>query len=280
MVGGSCCPNCGSPANRSYCAECGQLQREADLSVRAWFRDVLQELTGTDSRVRATLHSLVTSPGALALAWTQGRRRAHLSPSGLYLISAAVFVGITAAFSVSPLAPDQSDIESRGPVIQGVTGAVAGWMDAADGEAAVNTVELSELQDRAARWMSTAFRWMLLVVMVPALALLTKALLGRPSDYVATHLVFSLHVHSFLLLLSASALLLFGLAAHVAYPSFRDGSYFVVPIGLGWYLFSGARLLFMRGRLSTALRACVALALYGFSLALAVTLVGIAATLA
>ena len=280
VLGDSPCRNCGSPCNRAYCCECGQRQGEVDLSVRAWFRDVLDELTGADNRLRSTLRSLLTTPGTLALNWTQGRRSAYLSPSGLYLISAAVFVGVTALFSGGPLASHGPGVEPQGPIITGVMGAVRGWAEAPDGELTVDGVDLSELQDRAARWMSATFRWMLLVVMVPALALLTKALLGRREDYLATHLVFSLHLHSFLLLLTASTLLVLDLVARVTQPSVRDASYLVVPIGLGWYLFSGARLLFKRGRLSIVLRAVVALTLYGAGLAVAVTLVGIAAATA
>jgi len=180
-------------------------------------------------------------------------------------------------FSGGPLALDEPGVESRGPLVAGAMGAVAGWLDAAADELTADEAELSELQNRAARWMSAAFRWMLLVVMVPALALLTRWLLGRRGDYLAMHLVFSLHLHSFLLLLSAASLVVFGLVGHVTHPSVRDASYVVVPLGVAWYLISGGRLLFKRGRFSTALRAGVVLVVYVGGLAVAVSLVGIAA---
>ena len=165
------CPNCGAEVATSHCGHCGQAQSEPLLTVAAWIREAFEEVTSLDGRLVRSVGLLLVHPGRLDLEWRRGRRKSYVSPTRLYVVSAALF------FLVSTVAPAPGALLSTGRPSQGAlldmvqrVVAVASADGAESTTIGVGGQDLRALQEKAARWMSASFKWVMILGMVPALA--------------------------------------------------------------------------------------------------------------
>ncbi|MFO0583422.1 MAG: DUF3667 domain-containing protein [Anaeromyxobacter sp.] len=85
------CPNCGGLAPARFCPACGQDQRALRVPFRRVVADALDEALSLDSRLAHTLPALFLRPGAASLAWREGKRASHTSPTKLYLLASFLF---------------------------------------------------------------------------------------------------------------------------------------------------------------------------------------------
>jgi hypothetical protein len=87
------CPNCGEPNSGKYCTCCGQKRlHDGDLSLKHAWHHVLHETLHLDGKIFATMKSLFTEPGQIALDFIEGRRARHVHPLGLFLFLSTFFV--------------------------------------------------------------------------------------------------------------------------------------------------------------------------------------------
>ncbi len=96
--------------------------------------------------------------------------------------------------------------------------------------------------------------WMV-VLMMPALALILKLLYIRRGHYYVEHLVFSFHYHAFAFLL-VSVLLMLG----YWFPGYFDSGEVAIPLGmLGivLYLYKAMRRFYRQGRIKTFIKFCI-----------------------
>ena len=85
------CTNCGADKHGEFCAACGQNSRDY---LRSAFRvgyDFLTEVFDVDGRLFRTLGYLLTRPGYLSREFTLGRRARYVSPGRLYLLISLTF---------------------------------------------------------------------------------------------------------------------------------------------------------------------------------------------
>ena len=86
------CPTCRTPRFTRYCAECGESPpNPRDLTVRGLLRQIVSSFTSIDGRLLRSFRCLLTSPGALTIAYVDGRRKPYLGPFQLFLIANVVF---------------------------------------------------------------------------------------------------------------------------------------------------------------------------------------------
>ena len=85
------CPNCGNERSFSFCAHCGQNDRDFIRSLPSLLRDVLHETLDVDSRTFRTLKLLVIQPGELSAEFSRNRRAHYSSPIRLYLFFSLLF---------------------------------------------------------------------------------------------------------------------------------------------------------------------------------------------
>ena len=86
------CPTCNREVVTPFCAECGERPLVArDLTLRGLFAQLFHALSSIDGRVIRSLRCLVNRPGALTLAYVQGRRVAWVGPFQLFLIANVLF---------------------------------------------------------------------------------------------------------------------------------------------------------------------------------------------
>ena len=85
------CPNCGFPATRNYCAECGQqthLHKETFWSLIVHF---VGHYFHYDSKFWQTMKTLWFSPGKLTQAYWNKQRARYIAPISLYIFISFVY---------------------------------------------------------------------------------------------------------------------------------------------------------------------------------------------
>ena len=89
--GGNRCSNCNAPLSGPYCHICGQ--RDDDLRRPIWtfFRELLDAIFDTDSKIIKTILLLVFMPGGLSRDFMEGKRARYLPPFRLYVVLLFVF---------------------------------------------------------------------------------------------------------------------------------------------------------------------------------------------
>ncbi len=149
------CANCGEPLAGAYCAACGQRDQPLRQPVHRFLVQSATEFFGVDGRVWSTLGALLFRPGALTVAYVEGRRRRYLRPLRVYLTSTLLFFVLLALLDP---AERLRETFSQGTVAPDSTVVVADHLAeveaniAADPErAAAAAAEVDSLRARAAR---------------------------------------------------------------------------------------------------------------------------------
>ena len=227
------CPGCGSTATASYCANCGQRQGERVLSVRALFRDVLEDQFSVNSALPRTLRALFFRPGLLTADYLRLRISPYVPPFRLYLVVSVLFFVALAFRAAQPIVftgEDRSAIareyaeardslqaqRARGEEPLRLTFGVTGdptsdnWADALEvnlGNERLNRAveaRLMQLRDLPlTQAMSVLAREIVeqipkaMFLLLPFYALLLKLLYIRSGRYYVEHFIFALHIHAF-----------------------------------------------------------------------------------
>lgn len=85
------CSDCGAALAGPYCAACGQKVEPLRQPAHHFVRDAAAEVVSYDGRVWRTFAALLVRPGALTVAYAQGRRQRYLRPLRVYLTSTLLF---------------------------------------------------------------------------------------------------------------------------------------------------------------------------------------------
>ncbi len=92
------CLNCGAPlpAGAGWCCYCGQkVPKQLVPTLRELLLDGIETLFNLDHRIWRTLWALFR-PGALTLAWLEGKRARYYPPFRIFFVSALVFFALNA----------------------------------------------------------------------------------------------------------------------------------------------------------------------------------------
>lgn len=107
------CSNCGATLTGPFCHICGQRDDDFKRPIWSLFREILDNVFSSDSRLFKTLFLLVLVPGGLTRAFAQGRRAQFVPPLRLYITVSIMFFVIVAIADVLIL-----DIDVRPRVTQ------------------------------------------------------------------------------------------------------------------------------------------------------------------
>jgi hypothetical protein len=182
------CANCGSERIGAYCAECGQAQQDARVALGPVLKEFWDELFSLNGRLVRTLAVLLTRPGFLSREWKEGRRARYTSPLRIYLLASLVFFSVS-FFLGLPIGSLSLDLGQFGTDLGNSS------------EALVNQLMATRMQ---------GFLTLGAALAVPLLALWMQLQRHRSGLLYVDHLVFSVHLHSFaLLVLTLAYVLLF-----------------------------------------------------------------------
>ena len=274
------CLNCGTQMGSEtlFCPHCGQkrLERE-DMSFRHLIGESFLDYFHFDSKFFRTIVPLVIRPGKLSLEFMIGKRKSYVEPFRLFLVISIIYFlllpfgqendvntqkKLKAATKGMNLYQESDDIQRTkvtfkdGPVtIQGQDSAKK-EIDSIGLKAYVNKkypkegplvklflrqaykIMINSGQSMSAIIEHTASKMVFLLI--PVFALLLKLLYIRRKRLYFEHLIFSLHIHSFIFLIMILSLLT-GYFLHVsiflvvlvamAYALLAMKSYYAQPFG-------------------------------------------------
>jgi hypothetical protein len=271
------CTNCGADKHGEFCAVCGQNSRDY---LRSAFRvgyDFLTEVFDVDGRLFRTLGYLLAKPGYLSREFTLGRRARYVSPGRLYLLISLTFffvlsltggdvtidsgsgAELSASLREDPElqrifqrlpTPERERVEKllreRGVDVETV---FDGAIEAApEADPTVSSALEQKLLERGIGILEDpqqAYQNVLgnlpfaMFVMLPLLAVFMK--IFYPGHFYAEHLVFSLHLHSFvfivftvLALTPSEVVAQSGELSHANPWEWLDGTLLLVCYGYGY----------------------------------------------
>lgn len=171
------CRNCGLRLVGRYCHGCSQDQEEGSPGLMGWIAETFEELTSIEGRTLRSIGALLTKPGALTAAWSDGQRLSYTRPLRVFLFALVLLLFVRSVLGSGP---------------GFLPSAILGILEGASGpEAGVDQLAVLSQTDRILRGFTLA----LTPVVAGVVALFFR---GRPFSQ---HFVFTLHVVAFALLL-------------------------------------------------------------------------------
>lgn len=277
-----------------YCGQCGQRLEHKIHSVLHFTREATEDLTHADSRLWTTISALLFKPGFLTREFLDGRRVRYLPPLRLYLVLSLIFFLTLGLGHGETNAALQLKTQNGKPSVAVVRPDELGDFAAKPGETPQQRAErvckpeydgpgrgfvvpflkksCHSFIEENGRTIREAFIHNIpkgLFILLPALALVMKAMYWRPRRHYVEHLLFFVHNHAF-------AFLTFGLLTLITW---------LVPASLGtwisslvwiyivYYIFVSMRRVYGQSRLRTFAKLVVLSFAYliGFSITVAVT---------
>jgi hypothetical protein len=184
------CPECGIELQGRYCHECGARQPDHhDLELGHFLHHALHEVTHLDSKIFRTSRALVLEPGLLTTEYLAGRKQRYFLPLRLFLVIFAVNLFLYTRPGVSTYDMRFLAKNDRGLVQRKLEQA-----------AAKRQLTMEELSDRInMHWEKDLS--LLQFGDVFFFAVVAAIVFHNRRRYFVEHLIFSLHILSFVLLL-------------------------------------------------------------------------------
>jgi hypothetical protein len=200
------CPTCKVKVKTPFCPRCGEEPlAPRDLTLRGIVAKFLQVFVSIDARAARSARLLLRRPGELTLAWTRGVRRPYVAPFQLFLIANVLFFALQSLTGENVFS---SSLDSH--LHQQDWSDLARSMLARRLEAThMNLEQYEPIFDRAVVLNAKS----LILLMTMPFALLLPLAFFRERRPFVTHVAFSLHLYTFLLLVFCVALVAAKLSA-------------------------------------------------------------------
>ena len=208
--------------------------RPQDLTLRGVVDQSIQAIASIDGTLLRTFRCLITRPGALTIAYLHGQRKSFTLPLQLFLVANVLFFALQSLTGVkvfsTPLDMHLHD--------QAWSGIAEDLVKQQLEKTGTNLTAYTPVFNQAVALNAKS----LVVLMVLPFALLTPIVFWRNRQPLVAHLVFSVHLYTFLLLLFSLALLVASVdlllgGAGLASVSFDHGLSIVAMVACGVYLY-------------------------------------------
>ena len=228
------CRNCLAMLTGPSCAQCGQARFvESDRRMSHLVRQFFDNLTSLDSRFWRSLLGLMFRPGLLTRDYLDGRRQRWMAPVSLFLLANLLYFfapaindfelpfgdQVPGAMALAANPALQSWDEPRRERLRQSSGQIhsswtASWVTrrVAERDAAARTEDPSSgysVADYARAYdaRSADVSKLLIIMHVPMMALMSMLVLWFRRRYFAEHMVVSLHLFAFVLMVTMTVLL-------------------------------------------------------------------------
>ncbi|MFT7517518.1 MAG: hypothetical protein ACI84O_001312 [Myxococcota bacterium] len=200
----SVCLNCAAAIHDDFCSKCGQEAKTKRAPIIDVIRDGLGDFFAFDSRIFKSFLPLILRPGRLTEMYLEGKRTQLISPVRMY-----IFVSFIFFFFVMP---DSNDINDKVQKIKDNPEIEQNIIEMQeleeDPEAKQSIIDLRALIDnpeteqKVLGMLNDSIRMLphFLVLSIPLLAMALGIAHRRPKGFLYDHLIFSLHIHTFLFL--------------------------------------------------------------------------------
>jgi hypothetical protein len=188
------CPSCDRAVSTPYCPACGERSPQPrELTLRGLIDQVFEAFTNIDGRLLRSFRCLIGRPGVLTVAFLQGQRKPFVGPVALFIVTNVLFFATESltggTIFTTPLA---GHLQTQP------------WSELAQGLVAGRLAALHTTADLYAPRFDTAIALharSMILLMALAFAVLPAIAFSRSGRPFAGHVVFSLHLYSFMLLL-------------------------------------------------------------------------------
>jgi Protein of unknown function (DUF3667) len=204
------CPTCKVVVTTPFCAQCGEEPLPPrDLTLRGLAEKLLHAVTSIDARAARSAWCLLRHPGELTVAWTSGVRKPYVAPFQLFLIANVLF------FALQWLTGENVFSSSLDSHLHHQD-----WSNMAQSLLARRLEATHTSQEQYAPMFDRAVvlnaKSLILLMTLPFALLLPVAFFRERRPFM-THVAFSLHLYTFLLLLFCVALLAAKLSAWLGF---------------------------------------------------------------
>ncbi|MGI9219639.1 MAG: DUF4286 family protein [Woeseiaceae bacterium] len=299
------CLNCGTNLRGQYCGQCGQRSSNRLISLWELVSDAFGDLFELDSRIWRTLVPLVIRPGQLTHDYLQGKRARFMPPFRMYLVLSLIFFvvaffnpreelslffepptpeeiaaaaeekdeqSVIVAFNDNEGEEIEDDCDISSDDVDGMSGFLARRLTPERIRQVCEQIIADKgetVLEKVTNNVPTA-----LIVLLPLMAFVLKALYPLSRRYYVEHLLFFVHLHAFLFLLISAQILFVRFAGIIALPDVVTAltmvtSSLYVPV----YLFIAMRRVYGQGKFVTFLKFIALTFAYiiGFSTIIALT---------
>lgn len=222
------CLNCGYEFQNadSFCPICGQKNHQINTSFGHLLHEAVEGLLHFDSKTIRTIMALIFKPGFLTAEYNLGRRVVHIPPVRLYIFISFIFF-LLINLTSKPGHQIQTDRKS-GLTIQ-MSGINSGELrglsdDQVDSLMTVRNIEktafkkyiLRQLTRMANEGSEVFFHTLLknisymMFFLMPFFAVILMFFFRSPKRFYIEHLIYSIHLHSFLFFIGIFVLILAG----------------------------------------------------------------------
>lgn len=194
------CPSCKMLATTRFCGSCGEEPLPPrDLTLRGLAEKVVHALTSIDARAARSGWKLLRHPGQLTRAWISGIRKAYVAPFQLFLIANLLF------FALQSLTDQNIFSSSLDSHLRHQD-----WSDLAQSLVAsrleARHISLEQYVPVFDRTVVLNAKSLILLMAILFSLLLPMAFFRERRPFMV-HVIFSLHLYTFLLLVFCVALL-------------------------------------------------------------------------
>jgi len=303
------CRNCGQSMQGSYCARCGQQDKEVLRPFIYFLKELLRVVFELDGRAYKTAFRLLTRPGFLTREYFAGRRVSYTPPLRLFLIISIGFFLIVSIVStlqslqdtmVEVVAVQEAPGEAEDPAeeFNDISELDENFADVLDFTSSVTLPFLDEEGNRNLQLLLTAqvssnleeltsdprdflvesleYVTFFMLFMMPILALIQQIILVLCRRYYVEHLVLTVHNHAFFLLMIFITMVL-GIFENVTLAYIGVVSEWLSVISALWifvYLFLSLKRYFQLGWFTATLAFSITSILYTIALVAGMFLFG------
>jgi len=212
------CKNCGNEFEGNFCNECGQSVKDLNRPFRSVLNDLAGSLFAWDTKFFLSVKHLLFKPGQIASDFAEGKRARYMRPFQLYVfISFLFFLTLTwVTRNETPSDAITFEVDDKEQPLSAITADTTLMNELEKSESDDEKFiagQISRLMKEPDTFFVTAiniFSWSLFFLM-PVFALLLLWFFNKKKYYYATHLIFSINLHSFLFISMLVFILLYTL---------------------------------------------------------------------
>ncbi len=286
------CQNCGHEGSESFCSKCGQSFADINKPLKTVISEIL-DVFDFDHRIFHSIVPFLFKPGFLAREYLLGRRRKYISPFRLYFLLSLVFFFLAQTTS-KKVAEEQDtnwiNITDDANEVISANDSLAIELLKNDSIFApkndsINTAKTirrakinKRLRGSAVDALSNKDVFVqnfyqsisyILFLLMPIFALLLKLLYIRRRVYYIEHLIFSINMHSFVLLILTVIILLSLIIGE------NDGYVLLLLLTIPIYFAAGMKQFYQQPYWKIIIKEIILMFLYTIILIISVGIAGI-----
>ncbi len=251
------CQNCGEALNGMYCHCCGQYASDINESFFKLIMHYFDNSFSYDGRLWITLKLLFLRPGFLPAEYSKGRMASYMHPFKMYMFCSFFFFFLFFTFTVDSdtLLATTNTPNQSGIIIQSSDGSTT--------KGDVNEIEVYKKLKEKFFPLFKSYAPIGMFFLMPVFAFIQMAAFRKKKYPYMSHLIFSINIHTIMLLLFSLGILLSLITEKLNYEFIWDMNTILIG-GLTLYIVLAAKSFYGYTWRGTLVRVIVNMSIYTF----------------